>query len=107
MSDRPASAKRFQFASDFDGDLHLLPQNRNEPDYERRWQVWVILSDGERKEAPLNTPVMCVANCKVTNPLRDSSHQKVAGWDVDFLYSSEIEIKMDSEPAIRIRHPRP
>ena len=75
----PLPPIRFQFASDFDGDLHLFPKNLNEPDYERRWQVWVILSDGERKEAPVCTPVMCVVDGKVTNPLGDSGHQKVAG----------------------------
>ena len=54
------SADRFQFASDFDGDLHLFPKNLNEPDYQDRWEVWVILADGSRKKAPLFTPPMCV-----------------------------------------------
>ncbi len=67
----------------------------------------MIQSDGSRKEAPLCTPVMCVNNGEVTNPLGSSEHQKVAGWDVDFMYASEIEIIIDSGPVIRIRHPRP
>lgn len=100
-------ADKFQFASDFDGDLHLFPNNLDEPDYERRWHVWVILSDGGRKEAPLDTPVMCVVDGVVTNPLGDSGHRQVAGWNVDFMYSSEIEIRIESGPAIRIPHPRP
>ena len=105
MTSEPAD--RFQFASDFDGDLHLFPMNLDEPDYERHWHVWVILADGSRKEAPLETPVMCVNDNEVTNPLGDSGHRKVAGWYVDFMYSSEIEISIGSGPAFRIRHPRP
>lgn len=98
---------RFQFASDYDGDLHLFPRNLAEPDYRNRWEVWVILADGSRKGAPLYTPVMCVHDGEVTNPLGDSGHQQVAGWDVDFMNASEIEISIDSGPAFRIRHPRP
>ncbi len=101
------SADKFQFASDFDGDLHLFPKNLDEPDYQHRWQVWVIHSDSSRSEAPLCTPVMCVNDGEVTNPLGTSGHQQVAGWYVDFMNASEIEIIIDSGPAIRIRHPRP
>jgi hypothetical protein len=100
-------ADRFQFASDFDGDLFLFPQDLDEPDYERHWQVWVILADGSRKQAPLDTPVMCVVGGKVTNPLGDSGHRKVAGWYVDLMNASKIEISIGSGPAIQIRHPRP
>ena len=101
------SADRFQFASDFDGDLHLFPRNLDETNYQHRWHVWVILSDGSRKEAPLCSPVMCVSDGKVTNPLGETGHRQVAGWEVDLMYASEIEIIIDSEPVIRIRHPRP
>ena len=101
------STDRFQFASDFDGDLHLFPKNLDEPDYQHHWEVWVILADGSRKEAPLYTPPMCVNDGVVTNPLGTSGHQQVAGWDVDFMNASEIEVIIDSGPAIRIRHPRP
>ena len=101
------SADRFQFACDYDGDMHLFPRNLDEPDYQQRWHVWVIHSDGSRTEAPLYSPVMCVNDGVVTNPLGTSGHQKVAGWDVHFMDVPEIEIKIDSEPAIRIRHPMP
>ncbi len=100
------SAGKFQFASDFDGDLHLFPKNLNEPDYQHRWHVWVIHSDSSRSEAPLCTPVMCVNDGEVTNPLGTSGHQQVAGWYVDFMNASKIEIIIDTRPAIRIRHPR-
>ena len=98
---------RFQFASDFDGDLHLFPANLDEPDYQHRWQVCVLLSDGSRKAASLGSPVMCVDDGRVTNPLGESGQRKVAGWDVDFLNSVEIEITIDGGAAIRIPHPRP
>ena len=98
---------KFQFASDYDGDLHLFPKNLDEPDYQDRWEVWVILADGSRKKASLYTPPMCVNDGVVTNPLGTSGHQQVAGWDVDFMNSSEIEVIIDSEPPIRIQHPRP
>ena len=101
------STDRFQFASDYDGDLHLFPDDLDEPDYQHRWEVWVILADGNRKKASLYTPPMCVNDGVVSNPLGASGHQQVAGWDVDFMNASEIEIIIDSEPPIRIRHPRP
>jgi hypothetical protein len=97
----------FQFASDLDGDLHLFPKNLDEPDYQHRWQVWVLHPDGTRNEAPLCSPMMCVNDGVVTNPHGLSGHQEVAGWWVDFFNSSEIEIAIDSEKVIRIRHPRP
>ena len=73
------SADRFQFSSDFDGDLHLFPKTLDEPDYQTRWRVWVIQADGSRKEASLCTPVMCVVDGVVANPLGTSGHQQVAG----------------------------
>ncbi|MFT7629100.1 MAG: hypothetical protein ACI87E_000096 [Mariniblastus sp.] len=99
------SSTRFQFASDFDGDLYLFPMNLDEPDYERHWHVWVILADGSRKEAPLEKTAMCVNDGEVTNPLGDSGHQMVAGWNVNFMYCLEIEIRIGSGPSIRIPHP--
>jgi hypothetical protein len=99
------SPDQFQLACDFDGDLHLFPRNLDEPDYQTRWQVWVIQADGSRTEAPLYSPVMCVNDGVVTNPLGTSGHQQVAGWFVDSLNASEIEISIDFGPAIRIRHP--
>ena len=87
--------------------MHLFPRNLDEPDYQDRWEVWVILADGNRKMAPLCTPVMCVNDGKVTNPLGTSGHRQVAGWDVDFMNSAEIEVIIDSQPAILIRDPRP
>ena len=98
---------RFQFASDFDGDLHLFPGDLDEPDYQNRWKVWVIQTDGSRQMATLYTPPMCVNDGVVTNPLGADGHQQVAGWYVDFMNASEIEVIIDSGPAIRIRHPMP
>lgn len=60
-------AGKFQFASDFDGDLHLFPKNLDAPDYQDRWHVWVIQSDGSRKEAPLDTPVENLRNLGPTS----------------------------------------
>jgi len=101
------AAARFQFASDFDGDLYLFPSNLDEPNYQQRWQAIVFLADGSRREAPLDTPPMCVNDGVVSNPLGESGHRQVAGWNVDFTDSSEIEISIDEGPAIRIKHPRP
>jgi len=50
--------------------------------------------------------MMCVNDGVVTNPLGQSEHKQVAGWYVDSLNASEIEIVLDSAPAICIRHPR-
>ena len=99
------SADQFHLACDFDGDLHLFPKNLDEPDYQHRWRVWVIQADGSRKEAPLYSPVMCVNDGVLTNPLGTSGHQQVDGWFVDSWNASEIEISIDSGPIIRIRHP--
>lgn len=100
------STNLVQFASDIDGDLHLFPMNLGEPDYEGRWQVSVLHSDGTRSKAPLCSPTMCVNDGVVTNPFGDSGHREVAGWYVDSLNASEIEISIDSVPSVRIRHPR-
>ena len=97
----------FQFASDLNGDLHLFPKNLVESDYQNRWHVWVLNLDGTRSEAPLCSPIMCATDGVVTNPHGLMGHQPVAGWYVDSLNASEIEIVIDSRPAIRIRHPRP
>jgi hypothetical protein len=101
------SADQFQFASDFDGDLHLFPKNLDEPDYQTRWRVWILHSDGSRSEAPLCSPMMCVNDGIVTNPHYTTGHREVAGWYVDSLNASEIEVSIDSGPVIRLRHPRP
>jgi hypothetical protein len=101
------SANKFQFASDIDGDLHLFPKNLDEPDYQARWQVWVRLTDGTRKEAVLDSPIMSVRNGRVMNPYCPSGHQKIPGWFIDFFNASEIEVSIDSGPVIRISHPRP
>ena len=101
------SSDQFQFASDIDGDLHLFSKTLDYPDYQNRWQVWVIHTDGIRSEAPLRSPMMCVNEGIATNPHGLSGHQQVAGWYVDSLNASEIEIVIDSAPAIRIRQPRP
>ncbi len=99
------STDQFQLACDFDRALHLFPRNLDEPDYQTRWRVWILHSDGSRKEASLCTPVMCVNDGVVRNPLFPSGHRQVAGWFVDSLNASEIEISIDSGPFIRIRHP--
>ena len=103
----PDSPDLFQFASDIDGDLHLFPRNLDEPDYQNRWQVWVILKDGTRSNAPVCSPCMCVNNGVVTNPHDIAGHREVAGWWVDDLGASEIEVSIDGEPPILIPHPRP
>ena len=100
------SPARFQFAKDDDGDSYLFPSNLDEPDYQQRWQVIVILADGSRREAPLVTPIMCVIDGVVSDPFAFSGLRQVTGWDIDFKYSSEIEISIDEGPAIRIKHPR-
>lgn len=94
------SSDLFQFASDIDGDLHLFPRSLSDPDYPSRWHVWVIRDDGTRSEAPLCTPMMCVNNGVVSNPLGQSGLQTLAGWYVDSVNASEIEV------TIRIPHPR-
>jgi hypothetical protein len=96
-----------QFASDFDGELLVFPRNLREPDYHNRWHVWVLHSDGTRSQAPLSSPMMCVNEGVVTNPHGLSGHQNVAGWYVDSLNATEIEIVIDAVTALRIRHPRP
>ena len=96
----------FQFASDIDGDLHLFPRNLNEPDHQNRWHVWLINKDGNRSEALLNSPMMCVNDRMVTNPYGKSGYQEVAGSWVDSLNAAEIEISIDVGRAIRIQHPR-
>jgi hypothetical protein len=96
-----------QFASDGDGDLHLFPRNLDEPDYEHRWQVWVIRTDGSRHEAPLCSPFMCVIGGVVTNPYSTTGHRSVPGWYVDYLNAAEIEVVIDTSSIIRIPHPRP
>lgn len=95
-----------QFASDADGDLHLFPRDLDEPDYGGRWRVWVVRTDGTRTEAPLCSPVMCVTDGRVTNPHGSTGHREVAGWWVDSVNASEIEIMIDASSATRIRHPR-
>jgi len=97
----------FQFASDIDGDLHMFPKDLTEMNYQNRWKVSVIHSDGTRSEAPLCSPMMCVNEGVVTNPHGLTGHQQVAGWYVDSLNATDIEVVFDSQPAIRIRHPRP
>ena len=87
--------------------LKYMLKQLPDTDYQHRWHVWVIHSDSSRSEAPLCTPVMCVSDGEVTNPLGTSGHQQVAGWYVDFMNASKIEIIIDTRPAIRIRHPRP
>ena len=67
-------ADRFQFASDLDGDLHLFPKDLDEPEYPRRWRVWIISADGCRSEAALSTPYMCVNDGVVSNPHGVSGH---------------------------------
>jgi hypothetical protein len=96
----------FQFASDIDGDLHLFPRNLDDPGYRERWRVWVILADGSRSEAPLCSPTMCVTDGAVTNPYGASGHREVAGWYVDSVGGSEIEVAIGTSPVIRVRHPR-
>lgn len=100
------SPDQFQFASDIEGDLHLFPKSLDFPDYQNRWRVWVIHTDGTRSEAPLCSPMMCVIEGVVTNPHGGSGHQQVVGWLVESLNASEVEIAVESAPAIRIRHPR-
>jgi hypothetical protein len=95
-----------QFASDFDGDLHLFPASLEERDYALHWQVWLIGSDGSRREAPLSTVTMCVTNGVVSNPLGPDGHQRVTGWEVDFPHPGEIEICVDGQPVLRLKHPR-
>jgi hypothetical protein len=102
----PDSAELVQFASDIDGDLHLFPSNLDEPDYQMRWRVWVIHSDGTRSEAPLCSPIMCVNEGVVTNPYGATGLQSVPGWWVDELNVTEIEISNGAGPAIRMQHPR-
>lgn len=67
----------------------------------------MILANGSRKKAPLETSAMCVNESEVTDLLGDTAHREVVGWNVHFMDSSEIEIRIRSGPAIRIPHPRP
>ena len=102
-----ATAELFQFASDLDGDLHLFPKHLDEPDYTGRWKVWVVRADGTRTEAPLCEPQMCVfAGGVVRNPLHLSGHRDVAGWYVDGVDATGIEVAIDGGGVVRIPHPR-
>jgi hypothetical protein len=101
-----AITSEFQFASDNDGDLHLFPSNINEPNYGDRLRVWVLHADDARTEAPFCSPMMCVTDGIVTNPYGSFGHREVAGWYIDSPNATEIEIVIDSSPAIRVRHPR-
>jgi hypothetical protein len=101
----PNLADYFQMASDFDGDLYLFPKNLEEPNYQRRWRVWIIEGSGESREALPSSAMMCVTNGKVTNPLGVSGHCNLEGWCIDSISAEAVEIQLDGQSPIRFEHP--